>query len=77
MSDSLPLSFRPVDRKRLDSLHHRTETPLKSADIWFLHSVLCQCFLPYANAFFPIRTRRPTAGNAPMAISAFRWSRAT
>jgi hypothetical protein len=47
MSDSLPLSFRPVDRKRLDSLHRRTETPMESADIWFLHSVLCQCFLPY------------------------------
>jgi Plasmid encoded RepA protein len=47
MSDSLPSSFRPVDRKRLDSLYHRTETPLESADIWFLHSVLCQCFLPY------------------------------
>ena len=47
MSDSLSLSFRPVDRKRLDSLNHRTETPIESADIWFLHSVLCQCFLPY------------------------------
>jgi hypothetical protein len=33
MSASLPLSVRPVDRKRLDSLNHRTETPLESADI--------------------------------------------
>ena len=47
MSDSTPLSVRPVDRKRLDSLNHRAETPIESADIWFLHSVLCQCFLPY------------------------------
>jgi hypothetical protein len=47
MSDSMPLSVRPVDRKRLDSLNHRAETPIESADIWFLHSVLCQCFLPY------------------------------
>src|SRR5207302_1385504 len=25
----------------------RTETPLPSADIWYIHTVLTQCFLPY------------------------------
>ncbi len=41
------IQLRAVDRKRLDSLQERTETPLAGDDIWFIHTVLAQCFLPY------------------------------
>jgi hypothetical protein len=47
MSDPLSLFERPIDKKRIQNLFERTETPLESQDIWFLHSVLTQCFLPY------------------------------
>ena len=30
-----------------DVLQERTETPLESDDIWYIHTVLAQCFLPY------------------------------
>ena len=38
---------RPIDQKRIQGLYDRVGTPLESADIWYLHSTLCQCFLPY------------------------------
>jgi hypothetical protein len=38
---------RPVDQKRIKSLYDRTGQELKSSDIWFSHTVLTQCFLPY------------------------------
>src|SRR5919198_4144873 len=38
---------RPVDKKRLQGMYDRVAEPLKSADIWYMHSVLTQCFLPY------------------------------
>jgi hypothetical protein len=31
----------------LNSLQERTETPLADDDIWYIHTVLAQCFLPY------------------------------
>jgi hypothetical protein len=43
------LQLRPVDRKRIERLHQRTETPLVQDDIWYIHTVLTQCFLPYRN----------------------------
>jgi hypothetical protein len=39
--------IRPVDQKRMQGLLDRTEKPLEKSDIWYLHSVFCQCFLPY------------------------------
>jgi len=39
--------LRAVDRKRINALHERTTTPLASDDVWFIHTVLAQCFLPY------------------------------
>ena len=45
MQDSL--FQRPVDRKRWQALYDRTEQPLESQHIWYLHTVLTQCFLPY------------------------------
>jgi hypothetical protein len=47
MNDPLSLFERPIDKKRMQSLHERTETPMESSDIWYLHTTLCQCFLPY------------------------------
>jgi hypothetical protein len=45
MDNVIPL--RPIDRKRLDSLQERTETPLTHDNIGYVHTVLSQCFLPY------------------------------
>jgi Plasmid encoded RepA protein len=41
------LQLRPVDRKRLDRLQERTENPLTSDAIGYVHTILAQCFLPY------------------------------
>ena len=41
------IQLRAIDRKRLNSLQERTETPLADDDIWYIHTVLAQCFLPY------------------------------
>jgi hypothetical protein len=41
------LQLRPVDRKRLDRLQERTENPLTSDAIAYVHTILAQCFLPY------------------------------
>jgi hypothetical protein len=41
------LQLRPVDRKRLDRLQQRTENPLTSDAIGYVHTILAQCFLPY------------------------------
>lgn len=51
MSDRGPVeivvNLRPIDQMRLERLHERTTSPLVSDDIWFIHTVLAQCFLPY------------------------------
>lgn len=39
--------MRPIDQRRLDQLRTRTETGLVAQDIWYIHTVLAQCFLPY------------------------------
>jgi hypothetical protein len=41
------LDLRKIDRKRLNLLQERTKSPLASDDIWYTHTVLAQCFLPY------------------------------
>src|SRR6266705_6731192 len=41
------INLREIDKKRLRNLKDRVETNLKSEDIWFVHTVLAQCFLPY------------------------------
>ncbi len=47
------LQLRPVDRKRLDRLQERTENPLTSDNIGYVHTVLSQCFLPYKDPKTP------------------------
>ena len=53
MSDKAPgeivVNLRPIDRKRLASLQERTEIALSSNTIWYIHTVLAQCFLPYTD----------------------------
>jgi hypothetical protein len=41
------ITLRKIDEKRLDSLHERTTNDLDHSDIWYIHTVLAQCFLPY------------------------------
>ena len=41
--------MRPIDQRRLDQLRTRTETGLVAKDIWYIHTVLAQCFLPYTD----------------------------
>jgi len=43
------IPLRPIDRKRLDSLQERGTSTLSHEDIWYIHTVLAQCFLPYRN----------------------------
>lgn len=46
-SNVIAIALRQIDRKRLQQLQERTETPLTSENIWYIHTVLAQCFLPY------------------------------
>src|SRR5262245_31498855 len=41
------LQLRPVDRKRLHSLHDRADNPITSDAIGYIHTIFAQCFLPY------------------------------
>jgi hypothetical protein len=45
--NNIVINLRAVDRKRLNNLQERTTSPLVSEDIWYIHTVLAQCFLPY------------------------------
>jgi hypothetical protein len=40
-------SLRPIDEKRLDGLQTLVESSPDGKDIWYIHSILAQCFLPY------------------------------
>lgn len=47
--DELFSGLRPIDRKRVDAVFKHTVEPYGRDDIWFIHAVLAQCFLPYRN----------------------------
>src|SRR5438874_11767981 len=51
MSDTGPVeivvNLRPIDQKRLNNLQERVTNALDHSDIWYIHTVLAQCFLPY------------------------------
>jgi hypothetical protein len=53
MNDKGPVeivvNLRSIDQKRLNSLHERTINDLDHSDIWYIHTILAQCFLPYKN----------------------------
>jgi hypothetical protein len=62
------IQLRAGDRKRLDHLQERTETPLVHEDVWYIHSVLAQCFLPYKDPKTHDWTRKN--GNFSIALMA-------
>lgn len=63
MSDVMPL--RPIDQKRLDALWERSTTDRHHSDIWYIHTVLAQCFLPYRDP----KTRDWTRHNGDFSIA--------
>ena len=46
---NIVVHLRPIDQRRIAQLRERTETPRTSADVWYIHTVLTQCFLPYTD----------------------------
>ena len=61
---NIVVHLRPIDQRRIAQLRERTETPLPSADIWYIHTVLTQCFLPYKDP----KTRDWTRQNGDFSI---------
>ena len=59
------IDLRKIDHKRLDCLHERTTNDLDHTDIWYIHTVLAQCFLPYRDP----KTDRWTRKNGDFSIS--------
>ena len=45
--NEIATNLRAIDRKRLDSLYDRMQVLPTGNDIWYIHTVLAQCFLPY------------------------------
>lgn len=41
------MNLRAIDKKRLDGLQEASMQGLQGEDIWYVHTVLAQCFLPY------------------------------
>lgn len=57
--------LRPIDQKRLNSLWERSTSDLHHSDIWYIHTVLAQCFLPYRDP----KTRDWTRHNGEFSIA--------
>jgi len=47
LDDDLNKGLRPVDRKRIQGVYDNTTVDRERNDVWFIHAVLAQCFLPY------------------------------
>jgi hypothetical protein len=45
--NEIATNLRAIDRKRLNSLYDRMQVLPTGNDIWYIHTVLAQCFLPY------------------------------
>ena len=43
------MPLRPIDKKRCDHLQTMIEANPQNNEVWYIHSVLAQCFLPYRN----------------------------
>lgn len=59
-----------VQRKRLNTLLNVMENPALIEDAVFLHSVLCQAFLPYRNPGDDVRRYEQQQGNAALLLTA-------
>ena len=83
MEDNV-IPLRPVDRKRLDHLQERTENPLTSDAIGYVHTILAQCFLPYKdpkvnrwkrkNGKYSIILTAGSSTTRPKAATSFPWA---
>ena len=61
---NIVINLRPIDHLRIEKLRARTETPLTAENIWYIHTVLTQCFLPYKDP----KTRDWTRQNGDFSI---------
>ena len=59
------VDLRAIDRKRVNAVYERMQAIPTGNDIWYIHTVLAQCFLPY-------RDPKQTDGTERMGISAYR-----
>ena len=41
------VDLRAIDRKRVNAVYERMQAIPTGNDIWYIHTVLAQCFLPY------------------------------
>ena len=41
------MDLRSIDKRRLNQMEELKSKPPSGEDIWFIHTVLAQCFLPY------------------------------
>lgn len=60
----------PVNNRRLNSLVEVMEKPGEIEDAAFLHSILCQTFLPYRNPGADVREYEKAQGNAVLLLKA-------
>ena len=63
-------AFTPVQNKRLNSLIQLTEKPGEIEDAAFLHSILCQTFLPYRDPGNDVREYERMQGHAVLLLKA-------
>ena len=62
--------FTPVNNRRVNTLMEVIQKPGEIEDAAFLHSVLCQTFLPYRNPGKDVREYERTQGNATLLLKA-------
>lgn len=43
------MTLRSIDKKRCDHVQTMVEADPLNSEVWYIHSVLAQCFLPYRN----------------------------
>lgn len=70
MPDRLPFDMTPVRAKRYSGLVSILEKSGEIEDAAFLHSVLCQTFLPYKDPGDDVREYTKTQGNAVLLLKA-------
>jgi hypothetical protein len=64
MNDKV-VDLRAIDRKRVNAVYERLQAIPTGNDIWYIHTVLAQCFLPYRDP----KTRDWTRKNGDFSIA--------
>lgn len=70
MTDPLPFDMTPVVARRYNGLINIMQKSGEIEDAAFLHSVLCQTFLPYKDPGDDVREYTKTQGNAVLLLKA-------